>query len=53
MAPPTRVSVSVTLPPSQKVVGPPAVILALGFLFTVTLISLERLVAQSLLVSHV
>jgi hypothetical protein len=29
-------AVSVTLPPSQNVVGPPAVIVAVGFAFTVT-----------------
>ena len=30
--------VSTTLPPWQKVVGPPAVIVTVGLLFTVTLI---------------
>jgi hypothetical protein len=34
-------AVSVTLPPAQKVVEPPAVMLAIGFAFTVTTVGVE------------
>src|SRR6185436_18527608 len=34
-------AVSVTLPPAQKVVGPPAVIVAVGSAFTVTVVGAE------------
>ena len=32
-------AISVTLPPAQNVIGPPAVIMAVGFAFTVTAVA--------------
>jgi hypothetical protein len=34
-------AVSVTLPPAQKVVGPPAVMLAVGFAFAMTTVGAD------------
>jgi hypothetical protein len=34
-------AVRVTLPPAQKVVGPPAVMVAVGFAFTVTTVGAD------------
>ncbi len=52
MHPPLGVSVKVTLPPTQKDVGPPAEIVAAGFLFTVIIILDEVSASQPLTAIH-
>jgi hypothetical protein len=50
--PATATSVNTTLPPAQKVVGPPAEILALGFLITLTKIVVDSAVPHALVVTQ-
>jgi hypothetical protein len=50
--PPAPLEVKVTLPPAQKVVGPPGVMVGVaGIGFTVTVVAAEEALAQSFIVT--